>query len=175
MRAVTRFRSLRLRSFMMPLLLAALALRVLIPDVMSDPDMSGMSVKSSMCSADPGRSELIEIPGDAPKPHCERCLLTPPFEAPYALLTPIFGPARPWCPCCPSSLRRPWNLPSPARNPRELPARLTSGSIRNLSSAPCDPHFGVCRMRTSTRAGRFHASFRFRTGHRGTLGGGCSH
>ena len=93
MRAVTRFRSLRLRSLMMPLLLAALALRVLIPDVMSDPDMSGMSVNSSMCSAVPGRSELIRIPRDAPKPHCERCLLTPPFEAPYALLTPIFGPA----------------------------------------------------------------------------------
>ena len=88
-----RFRSLRLRSFMMPLLLAALALRVLIPDVMSGQDMSGMSVESSMCSTVPGRSELIEIPGDAPKPHCERCLLTPPFEAPYALLTPVFGTA----------------------------------------------------------------------------------
>ena len=88
-----RFRSLRLRSFMMPLLLAALALRVLIPDVMPGQDMSGMSVTSSMCSTVPGRSELIEIPDDAPKSHCERCLLTPPFEAPYALLTPIFGPA----------------------------------------------------------------------------------
>jgi len=90
---VTRFRSLRLRSFMMPLLLAALALRVLTPDVMSDGMDGTMSVTSSMCSTDPGRSELIEIPGDTPKPHCERCLLTPPFEAPYALLTPVFGPA----------------------------------------------------------------------------------
>jgi len=93
---VKRFRSLRLRSFTMPLLLAALALRVLIPDVMSGQDMSGISgisVKSSMCSAVPGRSELIEIPDDAPKTHCERCLLTPPFEAPYALLTPVFGTA----------------------------------------------------------------------------------
>jgi hypothetical protein len=92
MRGVTRFRSLRLRSFMMPLLLAALALRVLIPDVMSSADMGGMSVRSSMCSAVPGRSELLEIPDETPKPHCERCLLTPPFEAPYALLTPVFAP-----------------------------------------------------------------------------------
>ena len=92
MRAVTRFRSLRLRSLMMPLLLAALALRVLIPDVMQAGMNGNMSVTSSMCSTDPGRSERIEIPGDTPKPHCERCLLTPPFEAPYALLTPVFGP-----------------------------------------------------------------------------------
>lgn len=92
MRAVTRFRSLRLRSLMMPLLLAALALRVLIPDVMQAGMNGNMSVTSSMCSTDPGRSERIEIPGETPKPHCERCLLTPPFEAPYALLTPVFGP-----------------------------------------------------------------------------------
>jgi hypothetical protein len=84
---VTRFRSLRLRSFTMPLLLASLALRVLIPDVMTGEAMSGMTLTSSTCSSAPGRSELIEIPGEAPKPHCERCLLTPPFEAPYALLT----------------------------------------------------------------------------------------
>jgi hypothetical protein len=90
---VTRFRSLRLRSLTMPLLLAALALRVLIPDVMPVSDMSGMGIRSSLCSTVPGRSEVIEIPGEASKPHCERCLLTPPFEAPYALLTPIFAPA----------------------------------------------------------------------------------
>jgi hypothetical protein len=93
MRAVTRFRSLRLRSFTMPLLLAALALRVLIPDVMPVSDMSGMNVRSSLCSTVPGRSELIEIPGETPQPHCDRCLLTPPFEAPYALWTPNFAPA----------------------------------------------------------------------------------
>ena len=75
----------------MPLLLAALALRVLIPDVMPG-DMSSMTVNAAMCSTAPGRSERIEIPGDVPKPHCERCLLTPPFEAPYALLTPAFRP-----------------------------------------------------------------------------------
>ena len=89
---MTRFRSLPLRSFTMPLLLAALALRVLIPDVMTGEAISGMTLTSSMCSSVPGRSELIEIPGEAPKPHCERCLLTPPFEAPYALLTPALRP-----------------------------------------------------------------------------------
>ena len=46
MRAVTRFRSLRLRNLTMPLLLAALALRMLIPDVMPGEDMSGMTVSS---------------------------------------------------------------------------------------------------------------------------------
>ena len=83
-------RSLRFRSFVMPLLLAALVLRVLIPtDVMP---AEGMSFKSSMCSTVPGRSELLEIPDEAPKPHCDRCLLTPPFDAPYAFLN--FGFAR---------------------------------------------------------------------------------
>lgn len=95
MSAVTRFRSLRFRSFVMPLLLAALALRVLIPtDVMPVHGANGTSsLVSSMCSGDPARSEVIEIPSDAPQPHCERCLLTPPFEAPYAFLSPVFGPA----------------------------------------------------------------------------------
>ena len=90
-----RFRSLRVRSLMMPLLLAALVLRVLIPtDVMPVSGMGGMlSVESSLCSNGLDRNERIEIPGDVPQPHCERCLLTPPFEAPYALLTPVFGTA----------------------------------------------------------------------------------
>ena len=77
-------RSKSFRSYLMPLLLAALVLRVLIPtDVMP---AEGMSLKSSMCSTVPGRSELIEIPDEPVKPHCDRCLLTPPFEAPYAFL-----------------------------------------------------------------------------------------
>jgi len=94
MRGVTRLRSLRFRSRLMPLLLAALVLRVLIPtDVMPMQGMNGdMTLVSSMCSNDSGRSELIEIPGDTPQPHCERCLLTPPFEAPYAFLGPVFSP-----------------------------------------------------------------------------------
>lgn len=91
MRGVTRFRLPGLRSLMMPLLLAALVLRVLIPtDVVHS---QNMSVASSMCSTDPGRSELIEIPAEPSQPHCDRCLLTPPFEAPYAFLSLGLGPA----------------------------------------------------------------------------------
>jgi hypothetical protein len=95
MRLVTRLRSLRFRSWMMPLLLAALVLRVLIPtDVMQMQGTNGgMSLAASLCSNDSNRVERIEIPGDSPQPHCERCLLTPPFEAPYAFLGPVFGPA----------------------------------------------------------------------------------
>jgi hypothetical protein len=88
---VTRFRSLRYRYLTMPLLLAALVLRVLIPtDVVHS---QSMSLAASMCSTDPDRSELIEIPVESSQPHCERCLLTPPFDAPYAFLRPVFGPA----------------------------------------------------------------------------------
>lgn len=69
----------------MPLLLAALVLRVLIPtDVMQAAGTSGMNLQSSLCSSSPGRTETLEIPDESPKPHCDRCLLTPPFEAPYA-------------------------------------------------------------------------------------------
>jgi hypothetical protein len=90
MRGVTRFRSLRMRSFMMPVLLAALVLRVLIPsDVVHS---QSMRVAASMCSPDEGRSELIEIPVDSAEPHCDRCLLTPPFDAPYAFLSPVLAP-----------------------------------------------------------------------------------
>ena len=86
-----RFRSLRIRSLTMPLLLAALVVRVLIPsDVMPLAGMGGaLMVEASLCSTGPDRTERIEIPGDAPQLHCERCLLTPPFEAPYAFLAPI--------------------------------------------------------------------------------------
>ena len=88
-----RFRSLRARSLMMPLLLAALVLRVLIPsDVMPMAGMGGMlTVESALCSSGPDRTERLEIPADTPQPHCERCLLTPPFEAPYAFLMPAFS------------------------------------------------------------------------------------
>ena len=34
---------------------------------------------------------IIEFPGEPSKPHCDRCLLTPPFEAPYALLAQAFA------------------------------------------------------------------------------------
>ncbi len=75
----------------MPLLLAALVLRVLIPtDVMHS---QSMSVASSMCSTDSDRSEFVEIPVEPSQPHCERCLLTPPFDAPFAFVSPAMGHA----------------------------------------------------------------------------------
>jgi len=92
MRGVTRLRSLRLRSWILPLLLGAFALRVLIPGGFMPVSGDGMSLTVSMCSTAPGRSESLEIPGEAPKTHCDRCLLSPPFEAPYAFLTPVFAP-----------------------------------------------------------------------------------
>jgi len=92
MRGVKRFRSHRIRSLTMPLLLAALVLRVLIPsDVMPMTGVGGtLMVEATPCSSGSSRTERIEIPADTPRPHCERCLLTPPFEAPYAFLQPAF-------------------------------------------------------------------------------------
>jgi len=88
MRAVMRLRSARLSSYVLPLLLGAFALRVLIPGHMS-PGAS-MSLESSMCANQPGRTEFLKIPLEDPKPHCEQCLA--PFgAAPVAFLN--FGTA----------------------------------------------------------------------------------
>jgi hypothetical protein len=95
MRAVTHLRSLRLRSWVLPLLLGAFALRVLIPGGFMPVSGDGMSLKVSMCTTAPGRSESLEIPQEAPKTHCEHCLLSSPFDAPYAFLTPGFAPVTP--------------------------------------------------------------------------------
>ena len=86
-------RSLRFRSYLMPLVLAALVLRVLIP--MEGMAADGMGFASPMCSTIPGRSETLEIPADSPQPHCDRCLLSPPFIAPVALLNFEFARAVP--------------------------------------------------------------------------------
>jgi hypothetical protein len=91
MRAVTRLRSLRFRSWILPLLLGAFALRVLIPGGFMAVSGAGLSLEAPMCSSVPGRSESLEIPEEAPKTHCDRCLLSPPFEAPYAFVTPGFS------------------------------------------------------------------------------------
>jgi hypothetical protein len=81
------------------MLLGAFALRVLIPGGFMPASGDGMSLKVSMCSTVPGRSESLEIPGkipgEAPKTHCEHCLLSSPFAAPYAFLAPGFAAAPP--------------------------------------------------------------------------------
>jgi hypothetical protein len=84
MRAVMSPRSIRLRANLLPLLLFALAMRSLIPiDGIAG---AGMSVKSSMCSTQSGRSEVIELPaGETATHHCEQCF-APSLGAPFALL-----------------------------------------------------------------------------------------
>lgn len=90
---MNRLRSLRFHC--LPLLLAALTLRALIPaDVASS--SQGLTFTASMCSYDRGKTEVIEIPGDEQNdaPHCEYCvapllgapLATPRFELPAAAL-----------------------------------------------------------------------------------------
>lgn len=77
---MTIWRSTRVRSYVLPLLLGALALRFLIPTGFM-PGADGTALMSSMCSID-GKSELIEIPGEPAKPHCDQCLM-PSVGPPY--------------------------------------------------------------------------------------------
>ncbi|MEO8020050.1 MAG: hypothetical protein ABI769_19760 [Pseudomonadota bacterium] len=76
-------RSIRLRAHLLPLVLFALALRVLLPaDAMAG---AGMSVTSSMCSVSASRSEVVSIPGEEPaRQHCEQCF-APPMAGPSEL------------------------------------------------------------------------------------------
>jgi hypothetical protein len=79
----------------MPLLLAALVFRVLVPPgFMVGP--GSLSLQASMCTTTPGKIENIELPG-ANQPHCEYCV-APPLGAPLAQhrvepLLRVAGPA----------------------------------------------------------------------------------
>ncbi|HEU5134515.1 MAG TPA: hypothetical protein VFU13_05165 [Steroidobacteraceae bacterium] len=77
-----QLRSIRLRSCVLPILLGALALRFLIPagPMPGSGDSTVLSV--SMCSTD-SRNELLEIPSEPAKPHCDHCTL-PSLDAPLA-------------------------------------------------------------------------------------------
>jgi hypothetical protein len=79
---VNKWRSIRIRSYVLPVLLAALALQFLIPHVFMTDAGDGTSKSSLMCSLD-GKSESIKIPAESAKPHCDNCLM------------PSLGPARP--------------------------------------------------------------------------------
>jgi hypothetical protein len=84
MRAVMqRLRSLRLRSNLLPLLLAVFVLRALIPAGFMPGSAVGMSLSASMCSTQPGKSETLEFPGTDTAPHCEYCV-APLLGAPLA-------------------------------------------------------------------------------------------
>ncbi len=89
MRAVTRLRSARFCSYVMPLLLGTFALRVLLPGGM--PLADTMSLESPMCATQSGRVETLEIPLGAAQAHCEQCF-APPVGAPFASLAPGIAP-----------------------------------------------------------------------------------
>jgi hypothetical protein len=68
----------------MPLLLAALVFRVLVPPGFMAGGASSMSLLVSMCTTLPGKSETIEVPASS-RAHCEHCL-APQLGAPLAQL-----------------------------------------------------------------------------------------
>jgi hypothetical protein len=91
MRAVNRLRTQRFRSNVLPILLAALLFRVLVPPgfMMVGGDLS---LRAAMCTTTPGKIEKIELPGADTRVHCEYCV-APPLGAPRAA-TRIEAPAR---------------------------------------------------------------------------------
>lgn len=81
---------MRFRTFVFPLLLAALTLRVLIPsDVV--PTADGFQIQAKVCSNDRGKTETIEIPGgESTAPHCAYCV-APLLGAPLAMIQPALS------------------------------------------------------------------------------------
>jgi DUF2946 family protein len=92
MRAVRRLRTVRFRSIVMPLLLAALVFRVLVPPGFMMVGAGASSLQAAMCSGtNSGKIEKIELPGGG-QAHCEYCS-APPSGAPLAQLV-IESPVR---------------------------------------------------------------------------------
>ena len=83
MRAVRKLRSIRFRSYVLPVLLGALALRFLIPAGFMPGSAESMMLSVSMCSSGTQQKELLEIPAEPAKPHCDYCTL-PSLDAPLA-------------------------------------------------------------------------------------------
>jgi hypothetical protein len=83
MRGVNTWRSIRIRSYVLPVLLAALALRFLVPHGFMGDSGDGTRLSAAMCSTDSLKKESIEIPSEPAKPHCDNCLM------------PSLGPALP--------------------------------------------------------------------------------
>jgi hypothetical protein len=89
MRAVRTWRSIRVRSYVLPLLLGALALRFLIPTgYMLSSD--GTPLQVAMCSLEKSKTENLEIPSAPAKPHCDQCM-SPSLGSPLAPFN-IAGP-----------------------------------------------------------------------------------
>ena len=100
MRAVRYWRSIRVRSYVLPLLLGALALRFLIPTGFMAGRDEGSTLRVAMCSTEQGQNELIEIPGEPAKPHCDHCLKPSlgPALAPFNVAGPAQNPQRSFLP-----------------------------------------------------------------------------
>ena len=95
MRAVTRLRRLAFRSWLMPLLVAAMACRVLAPaGFMTAAGSPSPLIASTMCSLDKDRRERLEFPGEQQQhtPRCDHCLNGPMGWAPIASLHVDFTP-----------------------------------------------------------------------------------
>ncbi len=99
MRAVKRLRRLAFRSWLMPMLVAAMACRALAPaGFMTVADSPTPVVASTLCSLDKERRERLALPhGEQQHPaRCDHCLSNPTGWAPIASLhldvTPFVSP-----------------------------------------------------------------------------------
>ena len=109
---------MRFRAYALPLLLAALTLRGLIPSDVA-PSARGFTLQASMCSRDPGKTEVIEVPGEKQvTPHCEYCV-APLLGAPPIAMS---GPTAP-APVASLRVEQPENVAFPSPLPRAQSAR----------------------------------------------------
>jgi hypothetical protein len=98
MRGVTRLRTLAFRSWMMPMLVAAMACRALAPAGIMTAADTPSAVASTLCSLEQNRRERLEFPvrQQQQTPRCDHCLNGPTGWAPIALLhlgfTPFISP-----------------------------------------------------------------------------------
>ena len=131
MRAVTRLRSLRVRSYVMPLLLAALALRVLIPRIHAGGD-GAPALRVVHVLDRPGRSEIIECRASR-RSRTANTAVRRRWARRSRLSTSRASPPSK-SPCLPRLDSQIPKLRSLARNPASTSARLTSGSAGTLVS-----------------------------------------
>ena len=122
MRAVKRLRSLELRQWVLPVILAALAARAFMPAGFMS--MAGdRTMTFAMCSPDKSRRERLEIPGDpVPGQHrgmeCQHCL-APVLGTPIAFLRVDSAPEWTLVPR-EEAAQRPW-LPLPRAQTARAP------------------------------------------------------
>jgi hypothetical protein len=111
---------MRFRTFVFPLLLAALTLRVLIPsDVV--PTADGLKLQATVCSNERGKTEVIEIPGEeSTAPHCAYCV-APLLGAPLAMTHPALS------------------FPNASSDLPELASQTLASPLRRAQSARAPP------------------------------------